>query len=392
MISPPRRRQRRMPSALSLPEKTITDILSRLPVKSLTRFKSVSKNWAHLTSTPAFVASHLSRFSSEHSLLFSRYNTESGGDYKIWLVTNLTGGPRGQFLDIPLQGPLPRYPRIVGSVDGLVCLDVSPSYASDFVFWNPGTKQYRSLPFPLITSTSNNPIGLVFLGFGLDAFNDDYKLVRIVSFVGNDASPSLMAEVYSWREGIWKEIEGRFDSAVLCGEQDGVFADFSLNWVAVGKQSLADQKVLISFDMKTEFTTIALPPVTQYGNVKVMSYLESLAVAVYPSVLAANGNNTNRFELWLLGDSEDGGIEWSLIYALDEFPNSFVPMAIWRDSVLLFQDMGDPEDMEDDPSLVLFHMDDEEYQTLLVNCDDVCFESFHYVESLVSVNGRSLKW
>ena len=274
----------------------------------------------------------------------------------------------------------------MGSVDGLVCLDVSPCYASEFVLWNPGTKQFKRLIFPSIASSKSNPIWLVFLGFGFDSFNNDYKLVRIVSFKGNDASSFLRVEVYSWREGVWKEIEERFNLALLCGGQDGVVVDGSLNWAAIGLQRFADRKVVISFDMGREvFKTIPLPPVSRYGNVKVMSYMGLLAIAVYPLVSSATGNYMNRFEFWVLSDCEDGMKHWNNMVVIENFSKSLVPMGTWRDRELMIKHMGD-RDRENHPSLLLFDPVDEGTKRLPV---DFCLQGYSYVESLVSVNERS---
>ncbi|TVU08417.1 hypothetical protein EJB05_41821, partial [Eragrostis curvula] len=48
-------------SSVSLPEEIIFDVLSWLPVKSLIRFRCVSKGWRLLISDPAFIATHKSR-------------------------------------------------------------------------------------------------------------------------------------------------------------------------------------------------------------------------------------------------------------------------------------------------------------------------------------------
>ncbi|KAE8710782.1 Detected protein of unknown function [Hibiscus syriacus] len=380
------RRPITMASLSSLPQTTISDILSRLPVKSLIRFKSVSKHWADLTSNPVFIATHLRRSSPDPNLLIRRYHSQSGSDHGIWLITDPTLNFGTQLLRAPMEESLVSFPKIVGSVDGLVCLDISPCYASDFVMWNPGTKHFKHLPLPLITSSRDNPIWMVFLGFGFDSFNNDYKLVRIVSFRGNDESPFLRVEVYSWREGVWKEIEERFELAQLCGGKDGMVVDGSLNWVAIGLQRFSDRKVVVSFDMGREvFKTVPLPPVTRSGNVVVVSYMGLLAVAVYPLIFAASGNHMNRFEFWVLSDCEDGMKRWANLVVVENFSKSLVPVGTWRDRELVFKYTG-VRDREHQSSIFLFDPVDQRTRRLAIDCVDFCFESFSYVESLVPVN------
>ncbi|OMO93677.1 hypothetical protein COLO4_16755 [Corchorus olitorius] len=372
-----------MASSLSMPQDTVSDILSRLPVKSLTRFKSVSKKWANLTSTPAFISSHLRRAPPDPSLLVRRYNTQTGNQNAFRLYPDPTRNRDCYLLDVPSEEPLLRFPKIVGSVDGLVCLDVSPCYASDFIFWNLATRQFKRLPFPLIASSKSNPIWMVFIGFGFDSFSSDYKLVRIVSLKTNDPSPRV--EVFSWKQWAWKEIEESFDLTV-CGAAEGVVAGGTLNWFAMGLQELANQKFIVSFDMGTEvFKRIALPPITQYGNVKIMSYMGSWAIAVYP-LLSAPG--INRFEFYVFGEGNDGSKDWTKMVVIDNMSKVMVPVRTWRDTELLFKNMG-PKDGNSHQSFVLFDPVDEATKCLTPDGFDMCLEPWSYVESLVSVYGKS---
>ncbi|TXG71286.1 hypothetical protein EZV62_006221 [Acer yangbiense] len=67
MCSPPysaiefvRSSKRKFAEMPDIPPPLIVEILSRLPLKSLCRFKFVSKNWLVLTNHPRFVRMHLS--------------------------------------------------------------------------------------------------------------------------------------------------------------------------------------------------------------------------------------------------------------------------------------------------------------------------------------------
>ncbi|KAH1131758.1 hypothetical protein J1N35_003136 [Gossypium stocksii] len=62
-----RRKLRTMASSFSLPQNTLSNILSRLRIRSVTQFKSLSNDWAYLTSTTTFVDDHLRCSSSDLS-------------------------------------------------------------------------------------------------------------------------------------------------------------------------------------------------------------------------------------------------------------------------------------------------------------------------------------
>lgn len=59
-----------------LPGDVIFDILSRTPVKSVCRFRCVSKDWLALISDPAFLAAHHSRTDGDPQLLVTGYHGE----------------------------------------------------------------------------------------------------------------------------------------------------------------------------------------------------------------------------------------------------------------------------------------------------------------------------
>ncbi|XP_071713368.1 putative F-box protein At4g29970 [Rutidosis leptorrhynchoides] len=66
-------------SKVSFPIEIIQEIMSRLPVKSILQFRSVSKPWLSLISDPSFTKLHLNRSTASHriALLITAYDTQN---------------------------------------------------------------------------------------------------------------------------------------------------------------------------------------------------------------------------------------------------------------------------------------------------------------------------
>nr|GMD65719.1 F-box/kelch-repeat protein At3g23880-like [Ipomoea batatas]GMD65724.1 F-box/kelch-repeat protein At3g23880-like [Ipomoea batatas]GMD72185.1 F-box/kelch-repeat protein At3g23880-like [Ipomoea batatas] len=138
-----------------LPQEIILDILLRLPVKSLLRFRVVE----------------LDRFQKT--------------------------------ADIPSL-------CILGSYNGLLCL-LTSSYK--LLIWNPSTRQTSIIDDP---GYETKDVGYVRYGFGYDESHDDYKLVKIFGSPPPIDEPHVMYEntimVYSRNAKSWRVIPGFYYS------------------------------------------------------------------------------------------------------------------------------------------------------------------------------------
>lgn len=287
-------------------------------------------------------------------------------------------------MDIPLLESSVCYPRIVGSSNGLVCLDLSPCYGSEFVLWNAGIRQWARVPPPMISSSKEAPIWMVSLGFGYDYFGNDYKIVRVVYINdktrSEDQSPLVKAEVFTWSTGFWKEIEGfdRIQSCVISGSQNAVPVMGFLNWVATGLHLMSNRKFIVSFDVnKEEVRRIPLPLICRAGNVKIMSYKESLAFALY----FGSGNYATQFEFWVINES----MAWVKIISTEALSRYVVPVGLWTlgdVEMILKQMKGEVT------SLWSYDMKSGNIRSIPIDGIDHALEPCNYVESLVSVNGR----
>ncbi|KNA07219.1 hypothetical protein SOVF_173860 [Spinacia oleracea] len=166
-----------------LPTDLVTSILTRLPTKSLIRFKSVSKAWNSLISTPDFVGLHLAHsLSSDHRLLIVNY----GGHLEstpLVFGSDFGGAVTSRF-DLPtsFSGFEVSICGCCNGIVALVCRNVDDPRLFKFVLWNPSSNTHFVLPpIPVDSDLTSEFMGVSF-GFGYDCGSDDYKIVRIVEY------------------------------------------------------------------------------------------------------------------------------------------------------------------------------------------------------------------
>lgn len=180
----------------NLPEDVIVEILLRLPVKPLVRFRCVSKHWRSLISDPHFAKSHFNRASGQTQRLL--LHTPSGlGSLEV--DAPFEDGSALRELVLPIKRQY-RDVRIVGSCNGLVCVCLLRD-PIEFYVWNPSTGDYRKLSDPGFSP--NSDINAYMRGFGYDSSTDGYKL-----FVDPYTIPRppirVEAKVYSLKKNSWK--------------------------------------------------------------------------------------------------------------------------------------------------------------------------------------------
>ncbi|XP_074343070.1 F-box/kelch-repeat protein At3g23880-like [Apium graveolens] len=174
-----------------LPDEIIrSEILTRLPVKSVVRFRCVCKSWNSLLSgDPDFIKSHLTLYSM---------NLNNGA-----LICRCI--PHAQSDD-----PLTSRFQLGGSVHGLVCVynydrDASSSI-SCIGLWNPAINHYKNIPIPpSARSTCIQSKHNFRLGIGFDPITNDYKVVYITM----KPDHPFVADVYSCNAGSWAKTSAK---------------------------------------------------------------------------------------------------------------------------------------------------------------------------------------
>ncbi|CAN4120765.1 unnamed protein product [Withania somnifera] len=205
----------------------INEILLKLPVKSLVKFKCVSKSWLHLISSPKFVKSHLSisannKGYTRHRFMLEFYPPKYLKDCSVSSLLN-DHVTRAVDLDCPMEKSQNQSIGVVGSVNGLICLSIAEK---DLFLWNPSIRKFKKLP-PSLT-------GIFYAyGFGYDELHDDYKVVGITQDLSNDGSRHNVCKIYSLMNNSW---EGEpFDDFQIAIKyfRSGMFVNGKLHWANI---------------------------------------------------------------------------------------------------------------------------------------------------------------
>ncbi|GAU19178.1 hypothetical protein TSUD_198590 [Trifolium subterraneum] len=274
---------------LYLPSELITEILLRLPVKSLICFKSVCKSWFTLISDPNFANSHFQLSESTQTtrsriLSISAIPSQIRSiDFQALLNDNHSVSPNPN-----LSLPQSRFPlNIEGSCRGFIFLNCN----SHNYIWNPSTGFYKKL---LLSPVKYNFSSYLY-GFGYDRSKDDYLLVSL-SYDDRrlllDKSSHL--EIFSIRDNTWKKLEDppfRYKSGYNYPKL-GLFFNGAIHWFLYRCDSSVN--VIVTFDlMERKLLDMLLPDAF-------IPYLADFDLWVFGEFLSLCTMRDGIVEIWVM--------------------------------------------------------------------------------------------
>ncbi|KAI9085355.1 hypothetical protein K1719_032732 [Acacia pycnantha] len=315
-----------------LPQEIITDILKRLPVKSLIRFRCVCKHWKNLVHNPTFITDHL-RHSGHHNPNFlffhpSSYEYEKTGKLNLlnceMQVRDLQKAPLFDYL-------CARRFKIIGSSNGLLCVKIRRNELArppSVLLWNPATKDVREVPRSRTIDSCK--FGCEF-GFGFNSSLNDFKIVAI------DHQIDRMG-VYSLSTDSWKEIELKnFPEDFTFFDETAVFSNEAIFWKGeIGGEE--GKEVIVSFDTTKEvFTFIPWPTNTALNTLRSLYFVN---ITVYKDKLAIFHSGGDG-SLWVWVMEEDIGSSrerwnWTKKFIGGHYPQMFNCVGtIWRNEIVI---------------------------------------------------------
>ncbi|KAK9070944.1 hypothetical protein SSX86_009512 [Deinandra increscens subsp. villosa] len=235
-----------------IPPDVLAHILSRLPVPSLLRLRSVSKPFRALIDSDYLIKLHL------HHSLQSNSNTHLifGGDRSLsYLSLDPPSAAAAAAAAVtPTHNPL--YfaifePVILGSSNGILCLCTTEP-DNEIVFWNPLVRKFKKTKLPPAKCIQGSGRGICIKGFGYDHLHDDHKVVRLVQYCNLFKDPlHSKLEVFSLRSERWKEI-GDFPYHLCKRRYLNVYANGALHWLVSKEPDLRTNFMIAAFDLATE--------------------------------------------------------------------------------------------------------------------------------------------
>ncbi|KAL5748745.1 hypothetical protein ACOSQ2_026042 [Xanthoceras sorbifolium] len=223
----------------------ITEILSRLPVKSLMRFKCVCKCWNSLVKSPYFISKHFTDYNDDNTqLAWWDWRAERGR--RVHLLNGKTVAELSQ-KEAPYFG---NNIQVQGPFEGVFCLiDDSDS----ITLWNPAIREFRQLR--KCSERSFNDQSYYFnIGFGLDIIWKDYKLVVIRSVEDYERFQHGYLDIwlYNLRFDFWTHIEiAKLHDYCLLKWKDSTYLSGVCYWVATRDRN-RQKMCVVSFNLSDE--------------------------------------------------------------------------------------------------------------------------------------------
>ncbi|KAG8650721.1 hypothetical protein MANES_07G065200v8 [Manihot esculenta] len=231
---------------MSLFPEIIEDILLRLPVKSLVRFKSASKTLYSLISESRFVNLQAKRASNNPKiLLFSVSGTCQSLDYETPF------GNTCAFVNLNIPRKVLKQVElgvdVIGSCSGLVC--IGSNFDHKLVIWNPCTGTHLVIPYPSDSFTYYS------YGFGYDPSSECFKIVLV------SLEERTIFQIFSSKSSSWRSLCCPYGSTYILvnyiGDSPAPLLNGALHWLSYSKPQLPST-FLRPYEISSEFIALDL--------------------------------------------------------------------------------------------------------------------------------------
>ncbi|XP_040994363.1 putative F-box protein At4g38870 [Juglans microcarpa x Juglans regia] len=304
--------------ASRIPSDLLYEIFSRLPIKSLFRFRCVSSLWRSIIDDPCLAYMQQTRCAEEPNVLVFHHPGKT---------TDVIFSPEGRLSEASLRS-FSKFVTLKGYnlqciCNGLSCFTKSShGNESIVVLFNPIRKQVVSLQPTPAAYPSRRPSptqnGLTYYGLGFDCSKNTYKIVRVFDDESN--STAFHGEVFTLGTNSWRAIP-KDPPCRLFGLP--VFASGNLHWLAYpsdhdhvdeqGHHHRVGSKI-VSFDISKEEFGLIYPPKFRWPGC-LLDLNGNLAIVVVDCSML----RPPHIDIWVLKEYERKD-QWVKEYDIDLKP------------------------------------------------------------------------
>lgn len=373
----------------NLPQELLEDnILTRLPYKSLVRFKCVCKYWYALFHDPIFLSRHLSNFIKNHNtahnvLLRLSFPTIFGDgleNYKLFSSSATDADHSAVQTLMPNFNMLSTKFQICGHRNGILCLSIDYwPRSKEVLLYNPATRELRCLPDTIMRFKISS-LALA-VGMGNDPFTDDFKVIRIwkVDTYGNGGVYSTnWVEEYALSTDSWTMLNdtnaGHFlfgiDCFALCFKR-------TYYWWAFNREDRSS--IILALNMGDEvFQRVPMPhqiDISEPDGRSLAVWNDSISL-----ICCANHGLTTSIDIWAMdGFGAEGS--WTRMRSIKHLRDEPKPLVFWKGNELLMEmSCG---------KIKSYDVDTQKIKDLMIRGHPVWHSSqaVNYVASTVSLKG-----
>lgn len=356
---------------MALLQELIDEVLCRVPVKPLLRFRCVSKEWCSHIDSNAIIKKHL-KTTLECNIGGGLIINDEGG--RCYVVDSESLDDEGDdVVAVPIKNPLMSRihgAEFFGSANGLGC--VAKNEMKEILVFNPMTRKARTIPtapaeFPRSFYMGETSI----CGFGYDHVNDDYKVVKIAHCQFNFRG--FMVIVYSLKTNSWKRIQN-VPSNISFLLKWAVFASGGLYWLASKNQGNG-LETIVGFDLELEqFKEIPFPCV----NKKFVDFNSRIMVPLGESLCIFDNYPNYSIDVWLM-DKNGSENPWYKAFTVKQpSPLDFEflrPLAFSKSQTVVLLQVGNTK-------LMWYDLEKKTFKNVRIRGIPMNFYAYLYTESL----------
>ncbi|KAI3783580.1 hypothetical protein L1987_42664 [Smallanthus sonchifolius] len=303
------------------PKEIISEILSRLPVKTLLRSRSVSKSWLSLISHPSFNNLQFTQATAARrtALLISAYDTSTRRRY--FLSTARDGGPVTHLVTPYARTITNKETTELEHLNGLVLFTSGNGFIEhNFAFViNPSTRKIFKLPGP-----ASEPAHLTYgkghicYFFGFDESRNEHKIltIRVFDILSLKLNHTIEIMIFSMLSLSWRKIDVDLPDDAIRDWNIGTKHSVCVN--SVIHLILQNQNEILAFDLRTEKFSIINLPIDAIPDATDKNYCYkglNTIISNCPFLMKINGflgvirhnpvAGLNEMDIWILEDYEN---------------------------------------------------------------------------------------